>query len=152
MYVFVFRALFLCVCVCMYTYMHVGMHARQTDRPTDRQTDSPPDKRTDRQIVRLTDRQASRPADRQTAIHTSLEADSPTVHIVMCDDVYKTEMLLHADCCVSMSCRRAPALFSDRGMAVRCWETWHVPLNVLMVHPKGPLLILVRAGGQACST
>merc|ERR1712045_111707 len=39
---------------------------------------------------------------------------SPKLHIFMCDDVHKTEMLLHAYCCFSVSCWKAPGLFPDR--------------------------------------
>ena len=61
---------------------------------------------------------------------------SPKLHIVMRDDVHKSEMLLHAFCCFSISCWRLLPLcligarpWSDRDLGMcyqwMCW--WFIP-------------------------
>ena len=59
----------------------------------------------------------------------------PKLHIVMCADVRKSEMLLHAYCCFPISCRGALIFVPHRGMAMQCEKACHAPLHVLMVHP-----------------
>ena len=94
---------------------------------------------------------------------------SPKLHIFMCNDAYKIEMLLHAYCCFSMSCRKALAFFLTEAWQwgagkhnmcnQMCW--WFIPMGPAgytclmtdtMAYWEIVLLTLAQAGNRARKT